>query len=76
MVAVAISLCGAPWPGLPRVGGADKDAPFVGDPAKVEGEDALLVGVLAIHCHAVLMTMGIITNRILDLEFGIGYNYT
>ena len=52
MVAVAVSLCGAPWPGLPGVGGADKDAPVVGDPAKVEGEDALLVGVLAVYCHA------------------------
>ena len=52
MVAIAISLCGAPWPGLPRVGVTDKDATVVGDAVKVEREDALLVGVLSLHCHA------------------------
>ena len=52
MIAIAISLRGAPWPGLSRVGGTDKDATVVGDAVKVEREDTLLVGVLSIHCHA------------------------
>ena len=52
MIAIAISLRGAPWPGLSRVGGTDKDATVVGDAVKVEREDTLLVGIPAADCHA------------------------